>query len=513
MAPEIPKVQKKEISKVDGQHVDPSVNYVKETTERARSGFFWIASTNIIWQAATWISTIVTIRFLTPADYGLFALADTVLPYFLIVAELSLSTWMIRVQHFDQYDEKTLFTLTVFLGAMMSLFAFSLAPLAADFYDNRDLELLLQVMSIIFLVRGIYAVPRALLHRELKFRTISIMDLSVNLSRVVLTLALVIAGMGYWALAAGTVFKELVTAVWLISARGVPRGFAVDFGVMRQAVGFGLAATGAGIFWVIYTTADEIIVGKLLGVEILGYYAMAYLLMDLPLAKINTVIGQILLPYFSRLQKHTEELFDAFLKINKGFVLLVSPILVGMAVTATEVVPLILGEKWTPMIRPLIALSLFGVIFSLTTQISPLLYALGYPKKIMFVHFMSATLLPVSFLLLGKKYGLDGIIAAWFLVFPIISMLFLRALKNTTGLTAWCYIKNLKVPLLAVSIMGIITSLCGTALSPLLPLFGLLCAKIVIGVVVYAAVLWLVFRAETSEMLSFIMARRRPRTE
>lgn len=471
---------------------------------KARSAFRWLAMTNIVWQTLSWGFTLATIRFLKPSDYGLFSLAETVVPYLLLISQLNLTTWMVRVQDLTKHSQRTMFSLTVALGGIVSLLTLLLAPYLADFYGTEDLKALVQVIAVIFLLQGIYSVPFSTLQRELRFKSIAVMDLVLNVMRAMLTLLLAIAGMGYWALAVGLLFKELGKAVWLFALGGIPRGFGWDPHVFREALAFGLPATGATIFWIISGTADNIIVGKLLGVEILGYYAMAYFLMEQPLSKLTTVIRPVLVPYLSRLQKHPEDMIKAFLSINKAFVFLASPILIGVAVVAKEAVPLILGDKWTPMIQPLIAMSLFGVIYSITDNVSPFLHALGQPKKEFLVSLASAALLPISFLLLCREFGLTGVIATWYLVFPVISMLLLRAVRQAVGLNAIRYIKSLMMPLAAAGAMGILTSLCGAALeSHLLPV-GLLLAKIGIGVSCYLAVLWLFFRQESLELLAIL---------
>ena len=54
------------------------------------------------------------------------------------------------------------------------------------------------------------------------------------------------------------------------------------------------------------------VIGKLFSVEFLGVYSMAFFLTDLPLAKINSVMRPVFLPYFARLREDPDRMRDHF---------------------------------------------------------------------------------------------------------------------------------------------------------------------------------------------------------
>ena len=60
------------------------------------SGVFWIGSARVLSQITNWAISIVVIRLLTPADYGLLAMATVFLSFVVIFAEAGMGVALIR---------------------------------------------------------------------------------------------------------------------------------------------------------------------------------------------------------------------------------------------------------------------------------------------------------------------------------------------------------------------------------------------------------------------------------
>jgi teichuronic acid exporter len=475
---------------------------IESLSAQTKSAIWLLATSTFLWQVCSWGLTIITVRYLSPSDYGLMALAETFVPFLALAASMNIVIWMIQEKHISQSDEVKIFTLSLALGSTISLLTFFLSPLIAAFYKNSDLLLPLQIISITFFIKSIATLPDGLLRRELHFKPLALMNLFVGISRGLLQLALAYYGFGYWALVCGFVYRDIISTLWLVVSRGIPRHLGWDNTLFKKVFYFGIPATLANILWILYSTADNIIIGRLLGVEILGFYAMAFYFIDLPLIKLNSFIRPVLIPYYSQLKFDSKILCNKFLQTSTAVAAISFPMIAGFGVIANEGIPLILGDAWKPLITPLQVIALIGLLRAITNNIGPLFLALGKPKIEAFCSGISVLVLPVSFLIAGKYFGLNGIYASWLIFLPFMIALMLWFLKKETNILPSTYLKAHFPVIIATTLMSIAALAAGNVFHGLVSPWVLLILKVCIGVIVYFFVFWIFYKEHSFKLIT-----------
>ena len=96
-------------------------NKINTYSEKAAKGFVWLASTSALWQVISWVFTILTARILMPSDYGIFALAATILPYMFLITSFNMITWYVQEETVDENIEKTFLTLAICTGLLTTI--------------------------------------------------------------------------------------------------------------------------------------------------------------------------------------------------------------------------------------------------------------------------------------------------------------------------------------------------------------------------------------------------------
>lgn len=473
----------------------------RDLATRARTAILWVGSTTIVWQICAWGLTLLTARILLPEDYGIVALTETVSPFLAMLAGLNLSTWIVQTDRFEARDRAAMYSLTSLIGLTLALIGVSIAPFLALFFENPEMVLPFQVVSLTFALRGTAVVPLASLQRELDFRPIALMNLTVGISSGVLQLALAWLGFGYWALIGGIVYREVVSAAWAHFYVGLPPRLAWDPALYRRAIAFGAAATLALIAAVLFNSSDKMIVGKLFGVELLGFYSMAFFLTDLPLARINNVMRPVFLPYFARLRDSPERMKEHFSRFVLAVTSLIFPVLLGVAAIAEDLVGVVLGEKWLPMAQPLQVLCVVGLMRSYTDNIPHLLLAVGKPMHVFWVRMIYLAVMPLCFLLLARAWGIEGVYFTWLVVFPTLSIAVLLVLQREIGITPWDYAVNLRAPALCSCIMAACTYFVSDLVRAYLPPLALVGCELLVGATSYCGFYWLAFRRDAQGVL------------
>ena len=90
------------------------------------------------------------------------------------------------------------------------------------------------------------------------------------------------------------------------------------------------------------------------------------------------------------------------------------------------------------------------------------------------------------------------------MVFPALSVLTLRMLRQAAEIHPWDYVANLLPPALSSGVMAAASWGALLVLEPQLPRIPLLIAVVGIGAISYAAVYWLVFRRVAQEILGAV---------
>jgi PST family polysaccharide transporter len=112
---------------------------------------------------------------------------------------------------------------------------------------------------------------------------------------------------------------------------------------------------------------DNLLVGKYLGKEDLGFYTKAYALMLLPVRQLSGTITKVLFPSFSLIQDDVQKIASIYLKISRAIAFVAFPIMINLSIFAEPMILIIYGEKWRPVIPLFQVLSLLGMFQAIGT--------------------------------------------------------------------------------------------------------------------------------------------------
>src|SRR5205823_12283189 len=126
-----------------------------------------------------------------------------------------------------------------------------------------------------------------------------------------------------------------------------------------------------------YSTLDDVAAGRVLGQTAVGLYGMAWTLANVPLEKVVSLVTQIIPSYLATVQKDAAALRRYLTNLSEALALITFPLTIGLALVASDVVPLVLGKKWVGMIAPLRVLCFYTAFRSLVALLPKILTAIG----------------------------------------------------------------------------------------------------------------------------------------
>ena len=313
--------------------------------ERVLSALRWSFVAKGIGQFFNWAITIYVIRLLSPEDYGLMATAMVFVGVLVPLGELGLGAAIIQRTEIDDDLVSKVFGVVLAISITLSVLLYSAAGLIANAFDEIRLIPVIEVLSLGLLISSFAVVPRALLTREIDFRSQSIVDMVSNLLGGVVVLVLALEGYAVWALVWSYIILTAVRSVGLNICAARLRWPRFDLSGIGALVSYGAWLTLANFAWLISVHIDTLLVSKLLGMNPLGFYSVGKQLAHLPQSKIQGILNNVAFSAFSQIQDNPILARDHLLKYVRVSSIVSFPIFLGICAIAPEFVRVVLGEK------------------------------------------------------------------------------------------------------------------------------------------------------------------------
>ncbi len=328
------------------------------------SGLAWMYLSALIGGVSRLVVLAILARLLSPRDFGLMGIALICTSFAERLGQVGVGPALVQRESVDADDVVTGAVLSALCGLVMMAVLWLLAPFVAALFREPLVSPLVRVLSLAFFIDGLAVTSDSLLQRSLGFRSMMLVEnVSYVLGIGVVGAGLAMLGLGVWALVAAHVaMRTLRTGLLYWIAPSVPGSGRFNRARVRGLLYMGGGFSLGRILNFASLQGDNFVVGRVLGMEALGFYSRAYQLMALPAVYVAQVIERVLFPVLSKEQGHPERLREAFLSVLEILTLVSLPTGVFLFLAAPEVVEVLFGPRWSPVVPVLSVLS-FGVFF------------------------------------------------------------------------------------------------------------------------------------------------------
>ena len=413
----------------------------------------WYGATRLWGQVISWIVTLLLARLLLPQDYGLFAMALSVLTLLELLQEFGLGTALVQRQNLTREQINSVFWVVASASVVLTGGTFLAAGAISEVYGEPALAWPLRVLSLTFLLNNLGMVPYSLLTKAINLRHRSIAEACATTTSALVALTLAWMGWGVGALVLGHLARSVVGCVLLTVFAGWWPGLSVSREGLSSLFGFGLKMAGSHLVGAGSGAAGTFIMARMLSSAAVGLYSMAESLTDAPNRLSTAVVNQVSLPVFAKLQDDRESLAAHFLKISKVLAIISLPTQIGLALVAPDLIPLLLSPNWSAMTVPFQILCLQSTMVLSTLTCSPLLTARGR-ATLLFGLSVASFACFVGGVLVGSLFGLVGIaLARLITTFPLRGVMLLRTLDELQ-LSLGTFLRALMAPFCATAAMA-----------------------------------------------------------
>jgi O-antigen/teichoic acid export membrane protein len=452
-------------------------------------GAGWTVSSRLSGRLIDFVTILVLARTLTPADFGLTALAMTLTVIVDTILQVPLIQALTRLESVTKSHLDTAFTLGALRGGVLSLVVLAAAWPFAHIYNDSRLIPLVAVLAIGPLARSLYSPAMVTYIRQMSFRQLFIAEFMGKVVASALAITIVYAGGGYWAIAASSVSAPVaITVISYIIAPYLPMLSLARFSEFSTFLGwYSTAQVVSTISW----QFDRIVLGYFISKSDLGQFSMATDLSDMPTQSLIGPAMQPLMAAFSRINDDRERLRAAYLKASRFTMLLAAPTCLGLSLTADLIIQVLLGPKWTDAGMYLHWLALATMLNAFYQPVQSLALATNRTNVIVRVSLVELCSRIILVSLGIYLYSVMGVVAARGAMSLIMFMLALLTARYLIGIDAASEARNLWRVAAACAAMALLVStmryeLAGSHLNAVLEL-GI---SAVVGAVVYASTLF-----------------------
>ena len=344
---------------------------------RTLSGFKWAFLSSAGQALLSLAILMVLARLLTPGDFGQLAVGLVFIALADALGRRGLGPALIQRYDLTQRHIATGFMLSLATGIALAGALWVLAPWLAWLSAEPRTASILRALSLATVFSGAGVVSEYRLRRDLRFRELmGAAVLSQAIGNGLVAIALALMDHGVWALVWGTVARQAVFSLVAIAFSPAPRGLgpgrleAAD--LLRTGAGFSAIA----LINALSAQALRLVIARTLGPAPLGMYTRAQALAVVP-QRLSPVLANVLLPAMARRQRRIDRLRIVHLNGTELLSLGAWPASLMIAVSAPEIVAVVLGPQWAGAVPALRILALVGVLRALNALHVPVIRATG----------------------------------------------------------------------------------------------------------------------------------------
>lgn len=348
----------------------------------------------VTYKAIGFVATLVLARILSPSEFGLYALAFSILDGASFVKAFGIDQAIIQRKKLSQEDLDVAFTMILSIGSILCAVVILLSPLFGRLFHNQTLIPVLLFLAPSILLGSFNRIPAALLDSRLEFRKKSIAEIVGWIVYPFLAVFLAWQGWGVKSLIVAYLTRQVIT-LGLISyfASYIPRIYfrketALD--LFR----FGKFVAGSSSLEYFRTNLDILIIGAVLGVTALGQYSIVLGLATLIGQTMVLFLSRFFFPVYVKAGDEIEKIQPLLVESVKMVGFVAFPLALMLVVWGKNLIFLLYGPAWISASSVLRYLAVYGLVKAIFDIMNPLFRGRGLPKvELMAKMFQFLTLL------------------------------------------------------------------------------------------------------------------------
>jgi O-antigen/teichoic acid export membrane protein len=291
------------------------------------------------------LQRLVVAAFLTRSEVGIWGLVLTTVVTLAFLKDLGIADKYIQQSEPDQEIAfQKAFTLELFSGMAFFLLVALALPVFAVVYGHSEIILPGIVATVAVPIMAFESaawVP----YRRLQYTRQRFLTAVDPLVTFAVTVAMAVAGAGYWCFVGGILAGSLSGALVCTVTSPYPLRLRLDRDTIRQYASFSGPLVGAGVSTLLIVQGSTIAAAHVVGVAGVGAIVLATGIATFA-ERVDGIVSQTIYPAVCAVVDRRELLAEIFVKTNRVALMWAMPFGVGLALFSDDLVHFVLGERW-----------------------------------------------------------------------------------------------------------------------------------------------------------------------
>ncbi|MGB3536454.1 MAG: oligosaccharide flippase family protein [Microcoleaceae cyanobacterium] len=359
-------------------------------------------------QGLRFVGNLILTRLLVPELFGLMALVNTFILGIQLFSDIGINPSIIRSKRWnDPVFLNTAWTLQALRSCWIWLGCILIAWPISNLYGDSRLIWLIPCVGLAALMEGFTSTSVPILNRNLEIGKLLKLELGTQFISLTVMIVWAFFNRSIWALVAGSLISNSIKVFWSHRLQSpATHRFTWDKDSRLEIISFGKWILISTMMSFLASQADRLILGKLVSLELLGVYAIAFTMADLPRQIIQKVNQKVMLPVLVKyIDLERQTLREKILQKRRFVLVGLISIVVFLVCFGDVLITVLYDSRYeaATWMLPILAIGLWPLL--LVISIDKVLYALGNPKYTTLGSFTKViymvTLLPLGYHYLG----------------------------------------------------------------------------------------------------------------
>ncbi len=306
------------------------------------------------------VQRVAVAAFLTISEYGVWGLLVTTVITLAWLKQIGIADKFVQQEEPDQEAAfQKAFTLELAYSALFFGIACLAFPVYGAIYGHMEIVVPGIVLAFSFVPSALEA-PIWIAYRQMRFVRQRVLEAVDPIVAATVTIALAVAGLGYWSLVIGPVTGSICGAAVAVATCPYPLRLRWDRGALREYFSFSwplLASSASGL---VIVQGSVLVANFSVGLAGLGAIGLASTF-SMFADRLDALIRRTIYPAVCAVSERTALLFEVFTKSNRLALMWAFPFGVGLALFAPDLITWVLGERWR---EAEVLLQAFGLIIA-----------------------------------------------------------------------------------------------------------------------------------------------------
>lgn len=358
-------------------------NRQKNKKNSVMSGLFWTFSERITAQLVSLVVSIILARLLSPDHYGIISIITVFITLCNVFVSSGMGSAVVQKKDATEEDFNTCFIIGLTISVFLYIIIFFASPYVAEFYNMKELCLVMRVMGIRIIIASLNNIQHAFIQKQMQFKKFFFATLFGTIVSAVIGIILAYNGAGVWALVAQYLTNTIIDTIVLLFVGGWIPKLQFKLSKAKKIFSFGSKVLVTNLVSTLEGNIRSLIVGKVFGPSDLAYYDQGNKYPSLLVTNVNNSINKVMLPAFSKKQDNLAELKKMLRQSIRVGIYILAPLLIGFAAVSDNFVRLLLTDKWIACVPYIQVFCLVYLTRPLETSCHQALLAIGRSDIVM----------------------------------------------------------------------------------------------------------------------------------